>query len=249
VHIQPDGPPLSLPWESGPGGEGRQPMNILLVEDEPKVASFITRGLEAEHYTVDVAADGEAGLTRALAGGHDLVILDVMLPRRDGLAVVRELRARGRAVPVLLLTARATLSDKVAGLDLGADDYLTKPFAFAELLARVRALLRRGTAATPALAVADLHLDPATHEVRRGGQRIDLTPREYALLEFFLRNPGRVLSRAVIAQHVWGVDFDTFTNVIDVYVNYLRRKIDAGFEPKLLHTVRGAGYVLKATEP
>jgi heavy metal response regulator len=224
-------------------------MNILLVEDEPKVASFITRGLEAEHYTVDVAADGEAGLTRALAGGHDLVILDVMLPRRDGLAVVRELRARGRAVPVLLLTARATLSDKVAGLDLGADDYLTKPFAFAELLARVRALLRRGTAATPALAVADLHLDPATHEVRRGGQRIDLTPREYALLEFFLRNPGRVLSRAVIAQHVWGVDFDTFTNVIDVYVNYLRRKIDAGFEPKLLHTVRGAGYVLKATEP
>jgi len=224
-------------------------MNILLVEDEPKVASFITRGLEAEHYAVDVAADGETGLTRALAGGYDLVILDVMLPKRDGLVVVRELRARGRSVPVLLLTARATLSDKVTGLDLGADDYLTKPFAFAELLARVRALLRRRTAATPVLAVADLHLDPATHEVQRGGQRIDLTPREYALLEFFLRNPGRVLSRAVIAQHVWGVDFDTFTNVIDVYVNYLRRKIDAGFEPKLLHTVRGAGYVLKATEP
>lgn len=224
-------------------------MNILLVEDEPKVASFITRGLEAEHYAVDIAADGEAGLARAMAGGYDLVLLDVMVPKRDGLAVLRELRARGRTVPVLLLTARATLADKVAGLDLGADDYLTKPFAFAELLARVRALLRRGTAAMPVLAVADLQLDPATHEVRRGGQRIDLTPREYALLEFFLRNRGRVLSRAVIAQHVWGVDFDTFTNVIDVYVNYLRRKIDAGFEPKLLHTVRGAGYVLKATEP
>ena len=224
-------------------------MNILLVEDEPKVASFITRGLEAEHYTVDVAADGEAGLARALAGEYDLVVLDVMVPKRDGLAVVRELRARGRTVPILLLTARATLADKVAGLDLGADDYLTKPFAFAELRARVRALLRRGAAALPVLAVADLHLDPATHEVRRAGRRIDLTPREYALLEFFLRNPGRVLSRAVIAQHVWGVDFDTFTNVIDVYVNYLRRKIDAGFEPKLLHTVRGAGYVLKATEP
>src|SRR5262249_40102765 len=160
--------------------------------------------------------------------------------------VLRALRDGGRRMPVLLLTARATVGDKVQGLDLGADDYLTKPFEFAELLARIRALLRRGTApATPLLSVADLTLDPATRQVTRAGRRIELTAREYALLEFFLRNPGRVLSRALIAQHVWGVSFETFTNVIDVYVNYLRRKIDAEFEPKLLHTVRGAGYVLK----
>jgi len=152
-------------------------------------------------------------------------------------------------VPVLLLTARATLSDKVEGLDLGADDYLTKPFEFAELLARARALLRRGAVAPASpLTLADLTLDPASREVTRGGRRLDLTAREYALLEFFLRNPGRVLSRALIAEHVWGVSFDTFTNVIDVYVNYLRRKIDADFEPKLLHTVRRAGYVLKEPE-
>ena len=221
-------------------------MRILVVEDEPKVASFIRRALEAEHHAVDVAADGDAGLAQALAGAYDLVVLDVMLPRRDGLAVLRELRAGGRAVPVLLLTARAEVGDKVAGLDVGADDYLTKPFAVEELLARVRALLRRGAAAAPPrLAIADLTLDPVTREVSRAGKRIDLTAREYALLEFFLRNRGRVLGRALIAQHVWGVDFDTFTNVIDVYVNYLRRKIDADFEPKLVHTVRGVGYVLK----
>jgi len=220
-------------------------MRILVVEDEAKVASFIQRGLEAEHYTVDVAPDGDSGLARAYEGHYDLLILDLMLPRRDGAAVLRELRARGHPLPILLLTARAALIDKVRGLDLG-DDYLTKPFEFAELLARVRALLRRGTAAAaPILALADLALDPATREVTRAGRRIELTAREFALLEFLLRNPGRVLSRAVIAQHVWGVNFDTFTNVIDVYVNYLRRKIDADFEPKLLHTVRGAGYVLK----
>jgi heavy metal response regulator len=225
-------------------------MRILVVEDEKKVASFIQRGLEAEHYTVDVACDGETGLARAIEGHHDLLILDLMLPGRDGAAVLRELRARRLGVPILLLTARATVTDKVHGLDLGADDYLTKPFEFAELLARVRALLRRGaTAPSPRLALADLALDPATREVTRGGRRIDLTAREFALLEFFLRNPGRVLSRALIAQHVWGVSFDTFTNVIDVYVNYLRKKIDADFEPKLLHTVRGAGYVLKEPEP
>jgi heavy metal response regulator len=225
-------------------------MRILVVEDEKKVASFIQRGLEAEHYTVDVAYDGETGLARAIEGHHDLLILDLMLPGRDGAAVLRELRTRRLGVPILLLTARATVTDKVHGLDLGADDYLTKPFEFAELLARVRALLRRGaTAPSPRLALADLALDPATREVTRGGRRIDLTAREFALLEFFLRNPGRVLSRALIAQHVWGVSFDTFTNVIDVYVNYLRKKIDADFEPKLLHTVRGAGYVLKEPEP
>ena len=224
-------------------------MNILVVEDEKKVASFIQRGLEAEGYTVETVFDGDSGFTRALRGGHDLVVLDVMLPGRDGFAVLRELRQRKAAVPVLLLTAQAAVNDKVQGLDLGADDYLTKPFEFAELLARVRALLRRGSATPlPTLTLADVTLDPATREVTRGGRRIDLTAREHALLEYFLRNPGRVLSRAMIAQKVWGVSFDTFTNVIDVYVNYLRRKIDADFEPKLLHTVRGAGYVIREPE-
>jgi heavy metal response regulator len=224
-------------------------MRILVVEDERKVASFIQRGLEAEAHQVDVAHDGDTGLARSLYGQYDLLILDVMLPGRDGLSVLRELRARRRQLPVLLLTARAGVTDKVAGLDGGADDYLTKPFEVAELLARVRALLRRGTPAPAVLAVADLRLDPSTRTVTRADRAIDLTAREYALLEYFLRNPGRVLSRALIAQHVWGVSFDTFTNVIDVYVNYLRRKIDADFEPKLIHTVRGAGYVLRGPEP
>jgi DNA-binding response OmpR family regulator len=225
-------------------------MRILVVEDEAKVASFIQRALEAEQHQVDGAPDGDAGLSRALAGSYDLLVLDVMLPRRDGFSVVRELRAQGRSVPILLLTARSAVDDRVAGLDAGADDYLIKPFAVAELVARVRALLRRNTpGAQPVLTLADLRLDPATRAVTRTGQPIELTAKEYALLEFFLRNPGRVLSRSLIAQHVWGVAFDTFTNVIDVYVNYLRRKIDAGFEPKLVHTVRGAGYVLRVPEP
>ena len=221
-------------------------MRILLAEDEHKVASFIQRGLEAEHYTIDVVYDGEAALSRVTQGDYDLLILDVMLPKRDGLSLLQEIRTRKLLVPVLLLTARDTVADKVAGLDHGADDYLTKPFAFEELVARVRALLRRGAPPAPAaLKLADLALDPVTHEVTRAGRRIELTAKEYALLEFLLRRTGQVLSRAVIAHHVWGVDFDTFTNVIDVYVNYLRKKIDADFEPKLLHTVRGVGYVLK----
>ena len=221
-------------------------MRILLAEDEHKVASFIERGLEAEQYAIDVEHDGEGALARALHGEYDLLILDVMLPKRDGLAVLKEIRARKLPLPVLLLTARDTVSDKVTGLDSGADDYLTKPFAFEELVARVRALLRRGGPAAPAvLKLADLTLDPVTRAVTRAGKHIDLTAKEYALLEFFLRRAGQVVSRAVIAHHVWGVDFDTFTNVIDVYVNYLRKKIDADFEPKLLHTVRGVGYVLK----
>lgn len=224
-------------------------MHVLLIEDERKVASFIQRGLEAEHYSVDVEYDGEAGFTRLCDGNYDVVILDVNLPKRDGLIVLRDIRAHQLKVPVLLLTARDTIADKVTGLDQGADDYLTKPFAFEELLARVRVLLRRGTPTSiPFLTVADLRLDPATREVTRAGKRLDLTAKEFALLEFFLRHPGRVLSRALIAQHVWGVDFDTFTNVIDVYVNYVRKKIDSDFEPKLLHTVRGAGYVLKAPD-
>jgi heavy metal response regulator len=220
-------------------------MHILVVEDERKVASFIKRGLEAANYSVDVEHDGEAGLNRLLKGDYDLVILDVMLPKVDGLSLMKQIRQRQINTPVLLLTARVTVADRVMGLDLGADDYLTKPFAFEELLARVRVLLRRGAAAPAVLAVADLRLDPVTREVTRANKRIDLTAKEFALLEFLLRRQDQVLSRAVIAQHVWGVNYDTFTNVIDVYVNYLRKKIDSGFEPKLIHTVRGVGYVLK----
>jgi heavy metal response regulator len=221
-------------------------MHILVVEDERKVASFIKRGLEAANYTVDVEYDGDTGLKRLLGSDYDLVILDVMLPKLDGLSVMKQVRQRQVKVPVLLLTARVTTADKVLGLDLGADDYLTKPFAFEELLARVRALLRRGATALPAvLVVANLRLDPVTRQVSRADKRIDLTPKEYALLEFFMRRRDQVLSRAMLAQHVWGVNYDTFTNVIDVYVNYLRKKIDGDFELKLIHTVRGVGYVLK----
>lgn len=224
-------------------------MRILVIEDEKKVASFIQRGLEAEHYQVDVASDGESGLRQLLDNDYDALILDGMLPKRDGLSVLRELRSHKMTLPVLILTARDTIADKVTGLDQGADDYLTKPFAFEELLARLRALLRRGSAVPAAeLTLADVHLDLVTHQVTRAGKRIELTAKEFALLEFFLRQPGRVLSRALIAQHVWGVNFDTFTNVIDVYVNYLRKKLDADFEPKLLHTVRGVGYVMKEPE-
>lgn len=222
-------------------------MRLLVVEDEKKVARFVKKGLEEEGYAVDVAPDGEEGLGMALDGVHDLIILDIHLPRMDGLGVLQELRKKKVATPVLLLTVRAAIEDKVLGLDAGADDYLTKPFAFQELLARVRALLRRrAEAEAPVLQVADLTLDPARRLASRGGEKIDLTPKEFALLAYFMRNPGRVLTRTMISEHVWDYDFDTMTNVIDVYVNYLRKKIDAGREPKLIHTVRGAGYVLKA---
>ncbi len=224
-------------------------MHILVIEDEAKVASFIRRGLEAEGYSVDIVPDGEAGLTQAFEYEYDLVILDVMLPKRDGLNVLQDMRKHKLHVPVLMLTARDTVADKVTGLDRGADDYLTKPFAFEELLARIRVLLRRDSPLSPStLSVADLELDLISRKVTRAGTRIELTAKEFALLEFFLRHPGRVLSRALIAQHVWGVDFDTFTNVIDVYVNYLRKKLDAGFPAKLIHTVRGVGYVIKDLE-
>lgn len=221
-------------------------MRILLVEDEKKVSIFIKKGLEEEGYAVDSASDGETGLEMGLDGVHDLIILDINLPKRDGLSVLQQLRTKSVSTPVLLLTVRTAIEDRVIGLDTGADDYLTKPFAFEELLARVRALLRRQTEAeTPLLEVADLTLDPARRLVLRGGDKIDLTTKEFALLDYLLRNRDRVLTRTMISEHVWDYDFDSMTNVIDVYVNYLRKKIDAGREPKLIHTVRGVGYVLK----
>jgi DNA-binding response OmpR family regulator len=223
-------------------------MRILVVEDERKVAAFVRQGLVEEGHAVEVAADGAAAL-EAVAGGppFDLVVLDVMLPKRDGLAVLKSLRALRIQTPVLLLTARDGVADKVAGLDAGADDYLAKPFAFEEFLARVRALLRRGRGrAEPVLRLADLSLDPATRAVLRGSRRLSLTAREYALLEYFLRNTGRVLTRPMITQHVWGMDWDPESNIVDVYVGYLRRKVDADGEPRLLQTVRGAGYMLSA---
>ena len=221
-------------------------MRLLVIEDEQKVANFIKQGLEEEGYAVDHAADGASGLQMALAGLHDVIVLDVLLPRLDGLGVLQQLRQENVTTPVLLLTVRATIEDKVLGLDAGADDYLTKPFAFEEFVARVRALLRRrAETAPPILQVADLALDPARRVVSRGDQKIDLTPREFALLDYFMRNPGRVLTRTMIANRVWDYTFDAATNVIDVYVNYLRKKIDNGHDDKLLHTVRGVGYVLK----
>lgn len=224
----------------------KKPMRLLVVEDEKKVSSFIKKGLEEEGYAVDVALDGKTGLQMAMDRVHDLIVLDIHLPGLDGLSVLRELRAGRVSTPVLLLTVRANIEDKVLGLDAGADDYLTKPFAFQELVARIRALLRRqAEAKLPVLRFADLTLDPARRMVFRGTRKIDLSAKEYALLDYFIRNPGRVLTRTMIAEHVWDYNFDSMTNIIDVYVNYLRRKIDSDREHKLIHTVRGVGYVLK----
>ncbi len=224
-------------------------MRILVVEDEKKVASFIKRGLEEEGYTVDVAYDGDDGLDLAEHTPYDLILMDVMLPKKDGITVIREMRGRDIATPVLCLTAKDTVDDIVQGLDSGSDDYLTKPFAFAELLARVRALIRRGTQDRGAeLRFADLRLDPVTHKVWRSEKEIDLTSKEYALLEYMMRNPNQVLTRTMIAEHVWDYTFDSFTNIIDVYINYLRKKVDRDFDQKLIHTVRGVGYVLKESD-
>jgi heavy metal response regulator len=221
-------------------------MRILVVEDEKKVSSFIKRGLEEESYTVETANDGEEGLSQATEKLFDLIVLDWMLPKKDGLTVVKELRAKKIMTPVLMLTAKDSLEDIVAGLDSGSDDYLTKPFAFAELLARVRALLRRSEMDRGAeIRFSDLRLDPVTHKVWRKDREIDLTAKEYGLLEYFMRNPNQVLTRTMIADHVWDYTFDSFTNIIDVYVNYLRKKIDRDADKKLIHTVRGVGYILK----
>jgi two-component system copper resistance phosphate regulon response regulator CusR len=221
-------------------------MRILIVEDEPKVASFIRRALEEESYAVDVCPDGQEGHDLACEVNYDLIILDLMLPNLPGLGVLKGIRAQKVKTPVLILTARSEVDQRVKGLDAGADDYLTKPFAIEELLARSRALLRRASGETSGiLQIDDLILNPITHEVTRGGQRIELTSKEYALLEYMMRNTGRVLTRPMISEHVWDLDFDTFTNVIDVYISYLRNKIDKGHDHNLIHTVRGSGYTLK----
>lgn len=222
------------------------PMRILLVEDDSRVASFIKRGLTEEHYTVNTAGDGEKAIFLAETESYDLVILDIMLPKRSGLEVLQALRDKKMTVPVLLLTAKDKSQDKVAGLNAGADDYLVKPFEFEELLARIRALLRRPSGMAPAvLRLADLELDTARHKAKRAGKELTLTSREYALLEFFLRHPNQIVTRSMLAEHVWEQDFDTFSNVIDVHIARLRRKIDDDFTPKLLKTVRGSGYILE----
>ena len=221
-------------------------MRILIIEDEKKVAGFIKKGLEEETYAIDVAHDGEEGLHLGSEGQYDLIILDIMLPKVDGLEILSQLRNQGSDVPILLLTAKDAVDDRVTGLNKGADDYLTKPFAFSELLARVRVLLRRGKAEVKTiLQVDDLTLDLVSHKVDRGGDEIELTGKEYSLLEYFMRNQDKVLTRTMIAEHVWDYNFDTFTNVIDVYINHLRKKIDKGRQNKLLHTLRGVGYIMK----
>jgi two-component system, OmpR family, copper resistance phosphate regulon response regulator CusR len=225
-------------------------MRILIVEDERKLAGVLRRGLEEQGYAVDTAYDGEEGLVLAETEPYDLIVLDLMLPTLDGLAVCRQLRAHRRTMPVLMLTARDTVDDRVVGLDSGADDYLVKPFAFRELLARVRALLRRDSPSKDAvLRIADLEVNTASHEVRRAGKPVELTSKEYAVLEYFARNPNRVLTRTQIAEHVWNYDFVAESNVVDVYVRTLRRKLHDDRDPRLLRTVRGTGYQLRAPPP
>jgi len=220
-------------------------MRLLLVEDDSRVAGFIARGLREQAYAVDTASDGEEAVYLATVNDYDLVVLDVMLPKKDGYAVCRELRSAGLRLPILMLTARDAVDDRVSGLDSGADDYLVKPFDFKELLARLRALLRRSADLRPPVArVADLTLDTASHAVLRAGRRVPLTAKEYALLEFLVLHEGRVVGREQIAQHVWDDAFDPLSNVIDVYVKRLRAKLDAGFSPRLIHTRRGEGYIL-----
>jgi len=224
-------------------------MRILLVEDDLNLAQFIRKGLKEEQYAVDFAADGEEGLALASANPYDLLILDIMLPKIDGLTLCRRVRGNGNGTPVLLLTARNTLEAKVSGFDTGADQFLPKPFAFVELLARVRALLRRGgPQQLIRLKAADLELDPASHRVWRAGQEIPLTNKEYALLEFLLRNKNRVLTRTAIIEHVWDISYDPMTNIVDAHIRALRAKIDRDFSPQLIATVRGAGYMLEEVE-
>lgn len=222
-------------------------MRILLVEDDEKIASFIRKGMEQAGFAVDHAADGENGLHLALNEPYDACIIDIMLPKRDGLSLIDEIRQQGITTPVIILSAKRSVDDRVKGLQTGSDDYLVKPFAFSELLARVQALIRRANLPTlpTRLVVEDLHLDLLTREIFRGDQKIDLQPRELALLEYLMRNAGRVVSKTMILEHVWDYNFDPQTNVVDVLVCRLRTKVDRDFEQKMIHTIRGVGYVLK----
>ncbi|MFA5499873.1 MAG: response regulator transcription factor [Candidatus Omnitrophota bacterium] len=221
-------------------------MRILVVEDEDKIAGLIRRGLREEGYAVDIAKDGIEGEFLASTNDYDVIIMDVMLPKKDGISLCASLRVKRIATPVIMVTAKDAVSDKVKGLDSGADDYLTKPFAFEELLARIRSLLRkRDNNSAVRLRVGALEMDIISHKVSREGKDIVLTSKEYALLEYLMRNAGSVITRTMIAEHVWDINFDTDTNVIDVYINYLRRKIDNGFKKNLIQTVRGRGYIIK----
>ncbi len=221
-------------------------MRVLVVEDHKNTASFLRKALQAEQFAVDVCGNGDDALAAATATPFDAIVLDIMLPGRDGLSVLRQLRARRNATPVLLLSARGEVNERIEGLNAGADDYLPKPFVTAELIARLRALGRRGSdTKSTVLRVADLALDTVTHEARRGDTMFELTAREYRLLEFLMRNAGRICGRMAILEGVWDYSFDPGTNIVDVYIKRLREKLDAGFEPKLFHTVRGLGYVLK----
>ena len=218
-------------------------MRILIVEDDAALSSFVRKGLEAEHYAVDATTDGERGRAMALEFDYDLLVLDLNLPGVDGISLLKSLRQRKPSVPVMILTARSRVEDRVLCLDTGADDYLIKPFSFLELSARARALLRRSHLPSESvLTVRDLRLDRVERRVERSGRRIELTTKEFALLEYLMRNAGRRLTRAMIIEHVWNLTFDSTTNVVDVYINYLRRKVDDGFTPPLIHTVRGVGY-------
>ncbi len=221
-------------------------MTILVVEDEIKISRFIKKGLEMEHYTVEIAYDGQDGYEMAELNSYDLIILDIMLPKMSGIEMCRKLRLAKVDTPVIMLTARDTIEDRVKGLDAGADDYLTKPFAFGELVARIRALLRREkTVKTTELQIDDLKLNPATHEVYRNNKEIQLSSKEYRLLDYMMRRPGYVCTRTMIGEHIWGYNFKDDSNVIDVYISYLRKKIDQGFRNKLIHTIRDVGYKIK----
>jgi heavy metal response regulator len=221
-------------------------MTILVVEDEIKISRFIKKGLEMEHYTVDAAYDGQEALDKAEVNTYDLIILDIMLPKIDGIEVCKKLRNNKVDSPIIMLTAKDTIEDRIKGLDVGADDYLTKPFSFGELVARIRALLRREKSVkNTRLQIADLVLDPATHEVFRGNKEIQLSSKEYRLLDYMMRRPGYVCTRTMIGEHIWGYNFTDESNVIDVYISYLRRKIDSGFKQRLIHTVRDVGYKIQ----